>query len=158
MASGLSFVTRLNGVIERYVGRALAVAFAGLIAVVFIQVVARNILQIPMIWTLDLAQLLFAWCIFVGAALAFRQGAHYIVNLWPGGGFMDTLSTRVSLAFSMIVIFVLIYNGVQMTKIALNRVAPSLGISELWFFVPIPVCGVLMLSFLIEHVLRELED
>lgn len=150
-------IIRLNAVIEQWVGRALAVVFAGLIAVVFIQVAARNVLQIPMIWTLDLAQLLFAWCIFIGASLAFRQGAHYIVNLWPSTGFMDNLSTRASMVLSAIVIFVLISNGVKMSLIGLNRESPSLGFSEFWFFVPIPVCGVFMLLFLVEHVLRELK-
>jgi len=147
----------LNAAIEHYVGYALAVAFAGLILVVFIQVAARNVLQVPMIWTLDLAQLLFAWCIFIGASLAFRRGAHYIVNLWPGTGFMDVLSTRVSLAFSGIVIFVLISNGIKMSFIGLNRVSPALGFSEFWFFLPIPVGGVLMSLFLLEHVLQELK-
>ena len=151
-------ITRLNAAIEAWVGRALAVAFAGLITVVFIQVVARNVLQLPMIWTLDLAQLLFAWCIFIGAALAFRQGAHYIVNLWPSASFMDSLSTRASMLLSAIVIFVLIFNGVKMSMIGLNRESPSLGFSEFWFFVPMPVCGVFMLLFLIEHVLRELRQ
>ena len=157
MASSLLVITRLNEAIERYVGRALAVAFAGLIAVVFMQVAARNVLHMPMIWTLDLAQLLFAWCIFIGASLAFRQGAHYVVNLWRGNGFMDRLSTKVSMALSIIVIFVLIFNGMKMSLIGLYREALSLGISEFWFFVPIPVCGVFMLLFLIEHVLRELK-
>lgn len=150
-------ITRLNSVIEHYVGRALAVAFAALIVVVFIQVAARNVFRMPMIWTLDLAQLLFAWCIFIGASLAFRQGAHYIVNLWPGTGFMDVLSTRISMAFSAIVIFVLIFNGVNMSLIGLNRESLALGLSEFWFFVPIPVCGVFMSLFLLEHVLRELK-
>ena len=150
-------ITRLNAAIEHYVGLALALAFAGLIAVVFIQVAARNVFQMPMIWTLDLAQLLFAWCIFIGASLAFRQGAHYIVNLWPGTGFMDVLSTRMSLVFSGIVVFVLISNGVKMSLIGLNRESPALGISEFWFFVPIPAGGVLMLLFLLEHALRELK-
>lgn len=155
MASNPLVITRLNATIERYVGRALAVAFAGLILVVFLQVVARNVLRMPMIWTLDLAQLLFAWCIFIGASLAFRAGAHYIVNLWHGDGLMSRLSTRISTVFSAIVIFVLIFNGVKMSLIGLNRESPSLGFSEFWFFVPIPVCGVFMLLFLVEHVLRE---
>ncbi len=75
MASSLLVITRLNEAIERYVGRALAVAFAGLIAVVFMQVAARNVLHMPMIWTLDLAQLLFAWCIFIGPGEIVNEAA-----------------------------------------------------------------------------------
>lgn len=151
-------ITRLNGVIERYVGFALAIGFAGLILVVFIQVAARNVFHVPMIWTLDLAQLLFAWCIFIGAAMAFRHGAHYIVDLWSDDGRMNTASTWVSMALSAVVIFVLIFNGVKMSMIGLNRESPSLGLSEFWFYVPIPICGVFMALFLGEHVVREFKQ
>lgn len=153
MALNLLAISRLNTAIERYVGGALAVAFAGLILVVFVQVAARNVLRMPMIWTLDLAQLLFAWCIFIGASLAFRARAHYIVNIWPADGLMANVSARISLVFSAIIIFVLVFNGLKMSLIGLNRESPSLGLSEFWFFIPIPVCGLLMLLFLIEHVL-----
>lgn len=151
-------LVQLNTVIERYVGYALAIGFAGLILVVLAQVVARNVLQVPMIWTLDLAQLLFAWCIFIGAALAFRHGAHYIVNLWSDGSTPDFCSTWISMVFSAVVIYVLIFNGMKMSLIGLNRESPSLGLSEFWFFVPIPIGSVFMLLFLAEHVLRDLKQ
>ncbi len=50
-----------------------------------LQVLTRNVLRIPMLWTSDVAQLLFAWLIFVGAAIGLRQGAHYDVDLLPKG-------------------------------------------------------------------------
>lgn len=147
---------RLNEIIVRYVGLALAFGFAGLILVVFAQVTARNVLQVPMIWTLELAQLLFSWCIFIGAALAFRQGSHYVVNLWSEEGIMNILTNWISMIFSAVVIFVLIVNGVKMSLIGLNRQSLTLGLSEFWLYVPIPICGVFMLLFLAERLLRAL--
>lgn len=58
-------------------------AFAGLIITVALQVIARNILKLPMIWTSDMALLLFTWLIFVGAATGLRRGAHYVVDFLP---------------------------------------------------------------------------
>lgn len=149
-------LNRLNNALVRVFGYALSGLFAGLIFVVFIQVVARNILQVPMIWTLDMAQLLFSWCIFLGAALAFRQGQHYVVNIWPQRGRFNALPVIVPVVASAIVIYVLVWNGFLMSQIGLNRTSPALGISEFWFFVPIPLGGACMALFLIESTLEGL--
>ena len=149
-------LTRLNSVLEGLFGTVLAGLFAGLILVVFIQVVARNILQVPMIWTLDVAQLLFSWCIFLGAALAFRKGQHYVVDIWPHTGPFNMLPAIVPVLASAVVIYVLVRNGALMSEIGLNRTSPALGISEFWFFVPIPLGGVCMALFLVENTLASL--
>ncbi len=146
-------LSRLNDRLERVFGYVLAALFASLILVVFVQVMARNVLEIPLIWTLDAAQLLFSWCIFLGAALAFRKGEHYVVDLWPADGALNWIPVILSLAASVAVIFVLVNNGVAMSGVGLNRLSPSLGISEFWFFVPIPIAGAFMALFLVERIL-----
>ncbi|XWN29656.1 MAG: TRAP transporter small permease [Devosia sp.] len=143
---------RINNGLERVFGPLLAALFAGLILVVFAQVTARNVLEIPLIWTLDLAQLLFSWCIFLGAAFAFRRGEHYHVDLWPTHGPLRWIPLLVPLVASAVVIYVLVRHGVIMSEIGLNRLSPSLGISEFWFFLPIPIGGALMGFFLLERV------
>lgn len=149
-------LNRFNTALVRIFGYALSGLFAGLILVVFTQVVARNILQVPMIWTLDMAQLLFSWCIFLGAALAFRQGQHYVVNIWPQTGRFNVLPVVVPILASAIVIYVLVWNGFAMSQIGLNRTSPALGISEFWFFVPIPLGGLCMALFLLESTIEGL--
>ena len=142
----------INDRIERLVGGTLALLFTGLILTVFMQVVARNILLIPLVWTLDLAQLLFSWCIFLGAALAYRRNQHYQIDLWPKGGALEWLPRIAVLMGSVVVLFVLIRNGYAMTVIGLNRESQSLGVSEMWFFMPIPIGGFLMALFLLENL------
>jgi TRAP-type C4-dicarboxylate transport system permease small subunit len=146
-------LTRLNNALVSIFGYALAGLFAGLILVVFAQVTARNILQMPMIWTLDLAQLLFSWCIFLGAALAFRKGEHYVVDIWPRTGSLNFLPILIPIIAGAIVIYVLVWNGMAMSQIGFNRLSPSLGISEFWFFLPIPLGGVCMALFLLEMII-----
>lgn len=146
----------INDIVERIVVIVLTLAFAALVGVVGLQVLARNVLQVPMIWTLDLAQLLFSWCIFLGAAIAFRRGAHYEVNLWPAAGLAAQVPRYVAFVAGVIVIGVLFYYGIDMTERATRRTNPSLGISELWFFVSIPISGGLMVLFLAERVIARL--
>ena len=52
--------------------------FFGMVGVVMIMiasygVLARNVLQTPVPWTDEALKLMFVWCIFVGAALAFLK-------------------------------------------------------------------------------------
>ncbi|MFK8036205.1 MAG: TRAP transporter small permease [Hyphomicrobiales bacterium] len=147
-------IAKLNSIIDRVLQSVLATLFAGLIAVVFLQVAARNVFKIPVVWTLDLAQLIFSWCIFLGAALAFRYGGHYLVNLWKEDSRLEFMPRTVAFLASCAVIFVLTWHGTIMSMIGLNRTSLSLGISEFWFYLPIPLCGALMGLFLLEKLIK----
>ncbi len=139
--------------LDRIFQMVLACMFAALIIVVFMQVAARNILMVPMTWTLDLAQLLFSWCIFLGAAFAYRRGGHYLVNLWPDDSPLNIIPKVATYLAAGVVVYVLVWHGAIMSQIGLNREALSLNISEFWFYLPIPICGALIGLFTIESLL-----
>lgn len=144
----------LNELLDRYLKIALAILFSGLIGAVFLQVIARNILLVPITWTLDLAQLIFSWCIFLGAALAYRYGGHYLVNLWKENNRFEFVPRIVTFFASCAVIYILVRHGIEMSLIGLNRTTLSLNISEFWFYLPIPLCGFLMGLFLFEKLTK----
>ena len=147
-------LARINDWIEAALAVGLALAFAAMIATVFAQVAARNILQIPLIWTLDVAQLLFSWCIFIGAAVAFRRGGHYVVDLLPTSARIGRgVQAIISLIASAVVIGILVRYGATLAEIATRRVSPAIGISEFWFFLPIPLGAVFMALFMAEKLL-----
>lgn len=130
--------------------------FFVLICAVALQVVARNILAIPVLWTSDAAQLLFAWLIFLGAAIGLRQGAHYFVDLWPEGDspFRRAL-TWFGIVISVVVVFILVVNGWALSMARARGEIQSLGISRMWLYIPIPVSGVMMALFLVELALKQ---
>lgn len=145
-------MVRINDIAEAVVSRLMAAAFAALIGVVAIQVLARNVLSMPVIWTLDVAQLLFAWCIFLGAGVAFRHGTHYIVDLWPAEGPLSVIPVATSFVASAVVVYVLVRHGIDMAEIMSRRRSQTLGISFFWYFVPIPICGALIGLAMLEWV------
>jgi len=143
---------RLNDIVEAGLFAIIAVAFGGMVVVVAAQVIARNILKIPLIWSLDLAQLLFAWCIFLGAAIALRRGRQYVLMLFPPTWLrVNALIGLIAFLCSIVVVWVMIEAGLFMTGRAANRVNQSLGISELWFRVTIPIGGIASALFLAEQ-------
>lgn len=58
------------------------------VAVVFLQVIARYVLQIPIGWTEEVARFAFIWMVFLGIAITERQKAHFritfLVDRVPG--------------------------------------------------------------------------
>ncbi len=152
----LHMLTRLNNTFEKGASWLLAVLFAALIAVVLGQVLARNVFQTPLIWSLDLAQLLFSWCIFLGAGIAYRKGGHYEVNLWPRSGPAAFIPRLAAILAAACVVYVLVWHGYLMSVISWTRENQSLGISGMWFFLPIPLGGALIGFAVLEQVMTAL--
>ncbi|MEM8663293.1 MAG: TRAP transporter small permease [Pseudomonadota bacterium] len=150
-------IERLGSALERVILVIMSAGFAALVVTVGLQVLARNVIKIPLIWTLDVAQLLFAWLIFVGAALAYRRGAHYRIDIVPEGrtGISRVLNLLSDVA-ALAVVFVLVRYGFTITQMRSRGEVPSLGISEAWFYASIPVGGILIGIFLAEKVVRHL--
>ena len=136
----------------------LSGAFAVMILVVFLQVLNRNVIGVSLVWTLDVAQLMFSWCIFIGAALAVRWDEHYTLTLTPKSwNVVNSLITIISYIGSMIVVAVMGINGWQFTGMGLTQTSTGLEISMLWFFLPIPLGAAAMACFLAELIPDELK-
>jgi TRAP-type transport system small permease protein len=139
--------------LERGLLLAGTLAFGALIVTVALQVLARNVLGMGMAWTLDLAQLLFAWCIFMGAAIAVRRNAHYRVELIPEH-WTRVLAVLGLFAFvmSMVVVWVLLQSGWAMLEVTMRRHNQALGISQAWFYAAIPFGAAASAVFLVERM------
>ena len=136
----------------------LSGAFAMMIIIVFVQVVNRNIIGVSLVWTLDVAQLMFSWCIFIGAALALRWNEHYVLDLlpkkWKVANSVVTVFSHIAVT---IVVAVLGYNGWFFAEMGFNRIAPGLEIVEFWYFLPIPLGAAAMACFLAEIIPDDLK-
>ena len=133
------------------------VGFAALISTVALQVLARNILEVPMIWTSDVAQLLFAWLIFLGAAIGLRTGAHYYVDMIPDNRpMLNAFASGLGFVAGIAVAWLLLIYGWQLASIRSTATIQSLGISRFWSFLPMPICGSLMAVYLLEMAAQRL--
>lgn len=131
------------------------VGFAALIITVSLQVLARNVFQVPMIWTGDVAQLLFGWLIFIGAALGFRRGAHYRVDMVPANKpLLNAMANVISFAAGLCVAWLLLRYGWELASIRATATVQSIGISRFWMFLPMPLAGALIFLYLGEMALR----
>ncbi len=148
---------KLDGVLGSGVESAAA---AGLvlveIVVLFSGVVARYVFHKPLVWSDELASLLFLWLSMLGAVVALRRGEHMrmtgLVNrVSPQArDILETLAMTIPLAFLALVMWPAFDYAHEEAAI----VTPALEISNAWRASAIPVGLGLMLVIAILRLLR----
>lgn len=129
----------------------MCVGVAVMIVSVALQVLSRNTGALQMIWTSDLAKLLFVWLTFLGAAVGLRMGVHYQVDLIPENSkWLNMAVNLISVLAGFAVAGLLVYYGWQLARIRGTAPVQSLGLSWFWVYLAMPVSGAMMLVFLVE--------
>jgi tripartite ATP-independent transporter DctM subunit len=91
-------------------GLPVAVLVAAEIAVLLAGVVARYVFHHPLIWSDELASILFLWLAMLGSAVAFQRGEHMRMTAVvgkldpPKRAFLDVLATAAALVFLLLVL------------------------------------------------------
>lgn len=146
--------TRFCDAVTAVIEMLLAAGFFAMIVTVSFQVLGRTLLSLPAIWTLDVAQLLFTWLIFVGAAIALRKNVHYIVDVLPTHWEpLNRVLALFSMLAALVIIYALVVPGWQLATLRSSAIIPSLHLSMFWTFLAMPVSGGLMALFTVEHFL-----
>jgi len=136
---------------EQWLGSTVAAAAALLVVteiiVLFSGVSARYFLQKPLIWSDELAGILFLWLAMLGAVTAFQRGEHMRMTAIVGQisprrrAFFDVLAIAAPLAFLVLVI----HPAYEFASDEAFVSTPALDISNLWRAAALPVGLGLML-------------
>ena len=59
------------------------ICFLTMTGCVLLEVVTRNVLQIPTTWAEELSRFMCVWTVFLGAAAAWSRGTHIVINVLP---------------------------------------------------------------------------
>lgn len=126
--------------------RIICVVFGGsMVAVVTSGVIARYVVRNPMVWTEEIARALMIWMAFLGISIAVRQRSHLGVTLLAER--MPISLQRLVKLFSdgliMWFLFVLTVYGLQMMETGKSQIETATGISMSYFFVCVPLSGLL---------------
>jgi TRAP-type C4-dicarboxylate transport system permease small subunit len=101
----------------------------------------------PINWAQDLAMLLMAWVVFLGADIALRSVGFISVDVlyarFPK--VVQNVLFGIFLAASLVFLGVLVFYGIQLAMSNTSRIYQTLGISYFWATLSAPV-GALMLG------------
>ncbi len=120
------------------------------------QVVSRYVLTSPLAWTEELATMLFAWLVFIGASLALKKNEHFaidvVVNLLPASAQKHAKAVR-HFAVVLFCLLLIVY-GVKLVVMNWYVLTPMLEVSRGWVYLSLPFGGLLMLARSIEMIRR----
>jgi len=146
--------------IERAAGTLVEIPAAALvvaeIVILFAGVVARYGLHQPLIWSDELASILFLWLAMLGAAVAFRRSEHMrmtaiVGTVGPGlRAYLDMVATCAALAFLVMVVWPSWQYAYEESFIT----TPALQIPNIWRAAALPVGTCLMMLFALLRLAR----
>ncbi|MGU4174084.1 TRAP transporter small permease, partial [Pseudomonas aeruginosa] len=105
-----AWAQRAHQALGHLLGLPVALLVATEIAVLLAGVVARYIFHYPLIWSDEVASILFLWLAMLGSAVAFQRGEHMRMTAVVGKlapearAFLDVLATAAALAFLLLVL------------------------------------------------------
>lgn len=133
------------------------VVLAAIVVLVFMAAIMR-FFGYPLIWSVDMAQLLFIWLCFLGANRALRERGHLGVALLVRRlNRRARLMLEVALALLIIAFLgVLAVEGVKLTLLNMERVFGDSGISYAFVTIAVPFGCVLMALTVISNLIETL--
>ena len=145
---------------ERALGWAVEVPAAALvladIAVLFAGVVARYVLHDPLLWSDELASILFLWLAMLGAVVALRRGEHMRMTALVSklDSSRRALLEAVAIAACLAFLAMVAWPAWEYASEELAITTPALEISNLWRAAALPVGIALMAAFALLRLLR----
>src|SRR5450432_1223220 len=150
----------LLGSIEHVLGMLVEIPAALLvvaeIVILFAGVVARYGMHRPLIWSDELASILFLWLAMLGAAVAFRRAEHMrmtavVANAKPAmRAYLDLVATSAALAFLLMIAWPTYEYAYEESFIT----TPALQIPNVWRAAALPVGIGLMALFALLRLAR----
>jgi len=126
------------------------------IGVLFAGVVARYVLHEPLIWSDELASVLFLWLAMLGAVVAFRRGEHMRMTAVVGKAgpalraYLDVVAICAALAFLLMIVWPAYNYAYEESFIT----TPAMEIPNSWRAAALPVGIALMALFALLRLAR----
>src|ERR1700728_4711313 len=150
----------LIGTLDAWLGTVVEVAAAALVAaeiiILFGGVVARYVFNSPLVWSDELASILFLWLAMLGAVIAFRRDEHMRMTAAVGSlpkptrVTFDLFATCAALAFLLLIAWPAYQYAQEETFIT----TPALSLNNAWRAAALPSGIGLMALFALLRIAR----
>jgi TRAP-type C4-dicarboxylate transport system permease small subunit len=126
-----------------------------IVLLVFIAAVIRWV-GFPVAWSIDVAQLLFGWVVFLGADIALKNDSHIGVDMFVNKLPFIARKTIKIINFLFIQTFLLaiIYYGVNLSRLNYERLFNTLRISYSYATISVPVGAFLMFLTMCQKLIK----
>ncbi|KYH31790.1 TRAP transporter small permease [Neomoorella mulderi] len=136
----------------------LALLMIGITIVLFIEVITRYLLKIPLPWTDEVARLMLVWLSFLGVGVGIKTKAHVQVE-----ALITKLPAKIQrymrITANLSIIFfavALLYFSFDYVRASSRMIFPVLRISFLWRALAVPVAAILIITYCGQQLLHYL--
>jgi tripartite ATP-independent transporter DctM subunit len=136
-----SWITAMDRLLGVLVEIPIAILVVMEVVILFAGVISRFVFHSPIVWSDELASILFLWLAMLGAVVAFRRGEHMRMTAFVGKAtpqtraFLDVFAIAVSLVFLVLVAEPAYEYAYEETFIT----TPALEITNAWRAAALPV-------------------
>ena len=152
----LTKLIQFDDLTERFLMYLGGLTVAGFVLTVFTDVLFRSYFT-PIIWMEEVSRLLYMWSIFLGAAVAFRRGAHFKIDILH---FKNPIVRRtlavLSYLLGVIFVIVLLWFGYKFSLQGIVKKSLPSGIPLIVYRMSFPVSGFFMLLYSIEGTIENI--
>ena len=138
---------RASDIVHQVTKTALIIILSVMALVVFLQVIFRYALNLPLFWTEEFARYCLVWSSLLGAAVAMKRGQHLAVTICmerfpPGLRRVLSVVARLSV---IIILTVIVLGGIQLVFVTRAQISPALRVSMAIPYLAVPVGAAIML-------------
>ena len=133
-----------------------SILVAGEVIVLFSGVVSRYVLGQPLVWSDELASMLFLWLAMLGATLAFHRGQHMRMTAICGSlaGRSRAIAEALAIVAPLAFLLMILRASYDFAADEVIVTTPALGVSNAWRAFALPVGMSLMLLLGLIRVVR----
>jgi TRAP-type C4-dicarboxylate transport system permease small subunit len=147
---------RISDFLNRICERALIILLAAMAVAVFLQVLFRYVLHLPLFWTEEFARYCLVWASLLGAAVALKRGEHIAVTF-----FLDHFPKRAARAMTMVaqisvllILAVMVWGGIKLVLVTSAQISPALRIPMAVPYLALPIGSFIMLFHLASSIMQ----
>lgn len=128
-----------------------------LVALTFLQVLCRFVFKIPISWSEESVRMCFVWIIFLGSAVAVKEGTHLMLDMLTSHlpGFAQKVLRVLVLVGMTVCSGVLLWGSIDYCTRTWNKSMIAVPLPAWCLNLAVPISAALMILFLIEKILEE---
>jgi len=151
---------RVSHIVNRITEIAIVLIISIMAVVVFVEVIFRYVLHLPLFWTEEFARYCLVWSSLLGAGVALKRGEHiavtFLTDMFPKGIRVETsLLVQIFIASFLGVIF---WGGFCLVILTRHQLSPAMRIPMSWPYMAIPIGSLIMLVHEVTFICLRLKE
>jgi len=151
---------RISDIINRCTEVAVFIIISAMAFDVFIEVIFRYVLLLPLFWTEEFARYCLVWSSLLAAGIALKRGQHIAV-IFVAERFPKRIRTVTALGgdiFIATMLAVILWGGIYLVILTRHQLSPAMRLSMSLPYMAIPTGSAVMLFHVLTSVCRRSKE